>query len=95
MLSEKPPFLTVTLYTTPGCADCAAVKRYLEHKGVEFQEKDVSTNPAWIDEMKEVSGVRIAPVTVVGDRAFYGTFDRQKPGLEQALASSEQESQPS
>ena len=34
----------VTLYTTPGCADCAAVKRYLEHRGVAFQEKDVSQN---------------------------------------------------
>ncbi len=42
--------------------------------------------------MKEVSGVRIAPVTVVGDRAFYGTFDRQKEGLEEALASVQQES---
>ena len=71
----------VTLYTTPGCADCAAVKRYLQHKGVAFTEKDVSQNAAWIDEMKRVSGVRIAPVTVVGDEAFYGTFDKQKAGL--------------
>ena len=76
---------TVTVYTTPGCPDCAAVKRYLEHRGVAFQEKDVSQNEAWIDEMKAVSGVRIAPVTVVGDEAFYGTFEKQKPGLERAL----------
>ncbi len=82
MLDTKEP---VTLYTTPGCADCAAVKRYLETRGVSFTEKDVSKNEAWIGEMKRVSGVRIAPVTVVGDKAFYGTFDRQKPGLERAL----------
>ena len=80
------PTPEVTLYTTPGCADCAAVKRYLEHKGVAFEEKDVSLNEAWVDEMKEVSGVRIAPVTVVGEESFYGTFDKQKPGLERALA---------
>lgn len=92
MPSEAPLSVTVTLYTTPGCADCAAVKHYLEHKGVAFQEKDVSTNPAWIAEMKEVAGVRIAPVTVVGDRAFYGTFDKQRPGLDQALTSLRQES---
>lgn len=78
--------LPVVLYTTPGCPDCAAVKRYLEQQGVTFEEKDVSQNEAWIDEMRRVSGVRIAPVTVVGDEAFYGTFDKQKPGLEQALA---------
>lgn len=76
----------VTLYTTPGCADCAAVKRYLEQKSVPFEEKDVSQNEAWLDEMKRLSGVRIAPVTVVGEQSFYGTFDKQKPGLEQALA---------
>ena len=72
----KPASAKVTLYTTPGCADCAAVKRYREQKGIGFREKDVSTNPAWIDKMKAVSGVHIAPVTVVGDRAFYGTFGR-------------------
>lgn len=82
MLDTNEP---VTLYTTPGCADCAAVKRYLENRGLSFEEKDVSKNPAWIDEMKRVSGVRIAPVTVIGDEAFYGTFDKQKPGLERAL----------
>ena len=36
--------------------------------------------------MKRVSGVRIAPVTIVGEASFYGTFEKQKPGLEQALA---------
>ena len=80
----------ITLYTTPGCADCAAVKGYLEAKGIAFTEKDVSRNPAWIDEMKRVSGVRIAPVTVMGDESFYGTFDKQKPGLERALAGLEE-----
>ena len=86
-----PKQLEVTLYTTPGCADCAAVKRYLERKGVAFQERDVSQNEAWVDEMKQVSGVRIAPVTVVGDKAFYGTFEKQKTGLEQALVQLETE----
>jgi glutaredoxin len=76
----------VTLYTTPGCPDCAAVKRWLESKGLAYEERDVSQNPAWIDEMKEVAGVRIAPVTVIGDEAFYGTFEKQRPGLEAALA---------
>lgn len=92
MLSKAPQSVTVTLYTTPGCADCAAVKRYLGQKGIRFQEKDVSTNPAWLGEMKAVAGVRIAPVTVVGDRAFYGTFDKQRLGLEKALKSLKRES---
>ena len=80
----------ITVYTTPGCPDCAAVKRFLKQKGVAFQEKDVSQNEAWLDEMKRVSGVRIAPVTVVGSEAFFGTFERQKRGIERELALSKQ-----
>lgn len=76
----------ITLYTTPGCSACAAVKRYLDLKGLAYTEKDVSRNEAWIDEMKCLSGVRIAPVTVIGDKSFYGTFDQQRPQLEAALA---------
>lgn len=76
----------ITLYTTPGCSACAAVKRYLDTKGLAYTEKDVSRNEARIDEMKRASGVRVAPVTVVGDRAFYGTFDQQRPQPDVALA---------
>lgn len=75
----------ITVYTTPGCAACAAVKRFLVHRGVPFVEKDVTTNPKHLEEMKRVSGVRIAPVTVVGEQAFYGTFEQQRPQLEKAL----------
>jgi glutaredoxin len=78
----------IIVYTTPGCAACAAVKRFLEHRGVPFTEKDVTTNPEHLEEMKQVSGVRIAPVTVVGDQAFYGAFEQQRPQLEQALKQS-------
>lgn len=79
------PSPDITLYTTPGCSACAAVKRYLDTKGITYTEKDVSQNEAWIDEMKCLSGVRIAPVTVVNDKAFYGTFDQQRPQLDAAL----------
>lgn len=80
------PSPDITLYTTPGCSACAAVKRYLGMKGVTYTEKDVSRNEVWVDEMKRLSGVRIAPVTVVNGKAFYGTFDQQRPQLDAALA---------
>ena len=76
----------ITLYTTPGCSACAAVRRYLEQKELAFEEKDVSSDSAYLEEMKRVAGVRIAPVTVIGTQAFYGTFEQQRPQLEAALA---------
>jgi len=70
----------VMLYTAPGCPDCAAVKQWLVSHGVFFREKDIS-QPGVADEAKENFGVRVAPITVVDDEAFYGTFAQQRPDL--------------
>ena len=81
-LARRP---AVTIYTTPGCAACAAVKRYLDSKEVRYRELDVATCDRHLADMVRASGVRIAPVTVVGSEAFYGDFGRQRPLLEAAL----------
>jgi hypothetical protein len=36
-------------------------------------------------EAKTRTGVRVAPITVVGEKVFYGTFPAQKPDLTVAL----------
>jgi len=74
----------ITVYTTPGCPDCAAVKGWLERRDVSYAEKDLS-DPKIMAEAKERFGVRVAPITVVGDRFFYGTFADQQPELEAAV----------
>lgn len=76
----------VVVYTSPGCPDCAAVKRYLSDHGVAYLERDI-TAPGVSDEAKTRYDVRVAPITVIGHAFFYGTFAQQKPSLDQALAS--------
>ena len=78
-----PP--TVTVYTFPNCSSCEAVKRFLGSRGVPFTEKNVREDPAALAEMQARANVRIAPVVVIGEQAFYGTFDDQRPLLEAAL----------
>lgn len=36
-------------------------------------------------EAKETYGVRVAPISVVGEDFFYGTFAEQQPKLTEAL----------
>jgi glutaredoxin len=74
----------VIVYTSPGCPDCAAVKRYLTDRGFFFEERDI-TAAGVADEAKSRYGVRVAPITVVGNAFFYGTFSQQKPQLDLAL----------
>lgn len=72
---------TVTLYTSPGCPDCQAVRTWLESHGIPYTERDV-TRPGVAEEAKRRYGVRIAPITVIDDRRYaYGTYDQQLPWL--------------
>lgn len=44
------------VYSTPNCPYCNLVKDYLKQKGVEFEEKDVSTDRVAARQMIEKSG---------------------------------------
>lgn len=72
---------SVLLYTSPGCPDCAAVRRYLNQHHIEFTERDV-TQPGVADEAKSRYGVRVAPITVIDNVPIWGTFADQKAELD-------------
>lgn len=74
----------VLIYTSPGCPDCAALKKWLESRGVSYTELDLS-QPGVADEAKTRYGVRVAPITVIGDQYFYGTFAEQQPKIDAAI----------
>ena len=73
------------IYTTPTCPDCRALKAWLDGQGVTYEERDL-TDPVVAEEAKRRTGVRVAPVTLVGDAVFYGTFAEQRSKLIAALA---------
>ncbi|MCD9085713.1 glutaredoxin family protein [Stenotrophomonas sp. SY1] len=79
--ASHPP---VTIYTTPTCPDCRMLKDWLNREGITFEERDL-TDAAISEEAKRRTGVRVAPITLVGEQVFYGTFASQKPGLTVAL----------
>ena len=78
--SQEP----ILIYTAPTCPDCHALKRWLDQHGLAYEERDL-TDPGIAEEAKSRTGVRVAPITVVGTDIFYGTFASQKPGLTTAL----------
>ena len=74
----------VIIYTTPTCPDCRTLKAWLAREGIAFEERDLS-DPQIMEEAKARTGVRVAPITLVGEKVFYGRFPSQKPGLTVAL----------
>ncbi len=68
---------TVTVYSTPACSFCHQAKEFLQGKGVAFEDKDVTKNPAWIQEMIKKSGQTGVPVIEVDGQIIVG-FDRAR-----------------
>lgn len=74
----------VIVYTTPTCPDCKALKAWLIQRGISFEERDL-TEAAIMEEAKTRYGVRVAPITVIGDWFTYGTFEEQRLKLTHVL----------
>ena len=77
----------IIIYSTPACPDCRVLKEWLSQQSIVFEERDL-TDPKISAEAKSRTGVRVAPITLIGNEVFYGTFASQKPGLVKALGRS-------
>ena len=68
------------------------VKEFLSQRGIGFQERDVSRNPAYAQELVSNTGQMGVPVTIINQQAVIG-FDRAK--LEQLLTHTQAGKRPS
>jgi glutaredoxin len=74
----------IEIYTTPTCPDCLALKRWLNARHLAFIEHDLR-DPAIAEEARARTGLRIAPITLIAGKVFYGTFADQRGSIEAAL----------
>jgi glutaredoxin 3 len=68
------------------------VKEFLSQKGVKYQERDVSVNRAYAEEMVKATGQMGVPVTLIDGQTVIG-FDRGR--LEQILSQRQANRKPS
>ena len=74
--------MSVIVYSTPTCPFCHKAKNYLNEKGVDFEDIDVSEDEAKGKEMVEKSGQMGVPVLDVNGTIIVG-FDHGK--IDEAL----------
>ena len=67
----------VTIYTTQTCGWCNAAKQFFQEHGVEYVEKDVSSDPAAREELLNKSQQLGVPVIDVGGDIVVG-FNQPK-----------------
>ncbi|MFA5930666.1 MAG: glutaredoxin domain-containing protein [Candidatus Micrarchaeia archaeon] len=72
----------VTVYSTPTCPYCVMAKRYLNERGVKYEDADVSRDQARALEMLTKTGQMGVPVLDIGGKVIVG-FNR--PAIDDAL----------
>ena len=75
--------LKVTVYSTPSCPYCVMAKRFLNERGIKYEDVDVSADQERALEMLTKSGQMGVPVLDIGGQLIVG-FNR--PAIEDALA---------
>ena len=67
---------TVKVYSTPSCPWCQKLKAWLDEKGVEYENIDVSQNQEAMQEIIEKSGQMGVPQTEINGKVIVG-FDQE------------------
>jgi glutaredoxin len=64
-LAERP-----ILYTLSNCPTCVKAKRDLKREGVDYEERQVDSNPTWYDEALNYAAT--VPIYVEGESVTIG-----------------------
>jgi glutaredoxin len=69
--------MNIILYTKTGCPWCKGVLDLFKEKNVQFEEREVTRNPAYFEELKAKSGQTKAP-TMDLDGEITADSDREQ-----------------
>ena len=62
----------VVLFTQPDCPPCHVVKLFLTERGVAFEERDISRDPAAVRDLTEKYKSHSTPTLVIGEEVMIG-----------------------
>ena len=68
---------TVTVYSSPDCAYCYTLKGFLDKNKIKYEEINIYDDDEAYEKMKEMSGQKDVPVTVIEDEVIVG-WDKEK-----------------
>ncbi|MDH4239563.1 MAG: PDZ domain-containing protein [Phycisphaerae bacterium] len=83
--------MDVIVYTSPTCPYCTMVKDFLSQRGISFEERDVSRDSSYAQELVRSTGQMGVPVTIINGQVVVG-FDRGR--LEQLTTQTQTRGRP-
>ena len=73
--------MSTILYVKQGCPWCIAAEEELQKLGIQYERREVRSNPEFFREMQEVSGQSKAPVLDVDGRVLADFGPEQLAGF--------------
>lgn len=59
--------MSIIIYTKTGCPWCHAALEWLTSKGYEFEERNVTENPTYMEELETATGQNKCPTLNIND----------------------------
>ncbi len=73
---------TVKMFTTTWCGYCKGTKRYLDSKGITYEEIDIEQNPEYGEAIEQASGgFRTVPTLEVRGKLYVNPSRTEMDGL--------------
>ncbi|HEY4497114.1 MAG TPA: glutaredoxin family protein [Candidatus Paceibacterota bacterium] len=67
----------IIIYSTPTCVYCKLAKTFFNENSIAYEERDVTENDGWLDEMVKKSNQMGVPVIDIDGSIVVG-FDKNK-----------------
>lgn len=67
----------VVVYSKDPCPACVVTKNFLTERGVEFEERNITTNPEYVKEIMDL-GYQAVPLVVSNNEAVSNGFEPEK-----------------
>ena len=67
--------MNVKIYSTNWCPYCANTKRFLDEKGIEYEEINIETDGMSREDLEKITGGRTVPQIVIDENPIGGYDD--------------------
>lgn len=64
--------MNVIVYSSKTCGPCLSLKKFLDHKGVNYEVRDIDASPTWANQVVKHTGQLIVPVTMINSKVIRG-----------------------
>ena len=72
---------TVKMFTTTWCGFCKGTKRYLDSKGVAYDEIDIEEFPEYGERIEKEAGFRTVPTLEIGGKLYVNPSRKEMDSL--------------